>query len=205
MKKASLAVLPIMIGASIALAACSASTPPPPAPTVTETVDSTAKGGARHKEITIRATVEKVDVKNRKVTLKGFDGTVETIQVGDEVRNLPQMKKGDQVVVTYLKSVAFEVVKKSDAELGVTGAAGAGRAELGEKPGAVGAKTIQIVADIVKLDRANSEAVLKTANGEVFSVEVQNAANFDKVKVGDRVAIQLTEGVAIDVQPAGAK
>jgi len=190
---------------ALLVAACSTKTAAPPPPTVATSVSSTEKGGARQQEVTVFATVEKIDMKERLVTLRGPDGTTETIRVPPETRNLAQVKKGDEVVATYYQSVAFEVVKKSEAELGASAQQGAARAELGEKPGAIGARVITIVADIVKLDRANSLAVLKGAEGKTMTVNVRNPENFDKVKVGDRVEIVVTEAVAIDVQPAPKK
>jgi len=47
---------------------------PPAAPTVAVDSTSTAKGGERRQEVTIRAAVQKIDLKSRKVTLKGYDG-----------------------------------------------------------------------------------------------------------------------------------
>ena len=67
------------------------------------------------------------------------------------------------------------------------------------------ARVVTIVADIAKLDRKNQQAVLRGPKGETMTVDVQNPDNFDKVKVGDRVEITLTEAIAIDVQPAPKK
>ncbi len=190
---------------ALTLAACSAKSSAPPEPTVSTASASTDKGGARATEVTVTATVEKIDLKERLVTLKGPDGGTETIRVGDDVRNLAQVKRGDEVVATYYQSVAFEVVKPGEAKLGATAEEGAGRAELGGKPGVAAARVITIVADIAKLDRKNSQAVLRGPKGETTTVNVKNPENFDKVKVGDRVEITLTEAVAIDVQPAPKK
>ena len=184
------------------VAACASKAPTPPAPTVAAAERSTATGGSRQREVTVFATVEKVDVADRTVTLRGPDGTIETLRVPPEARNLAQVKKGDAVVATYCQSVAFEIVKPGEAKLGVTAEEGAARAEPGERPGAIGARIVTIVADIVKLDRQNSTAVLKGPEGKTMTVNVENPENFDKVKVGDRVEITLTEAVAIDVQPA---
>ena len=192
---------------ALVVAACAANKPvaTPPEPTVDEGMRMTEKGGERHQEIVVTATVEKVDQKERLVTLRGPDGTTNTIRVGPEVRNLPQVKRGDTVVATYYQSVAFEVVPRSAAELGVATLGGAGRAEPGEKPGAAGGRAMKIVADIVKLDRKNQEAVLKGKNGQTITVDVERPEVFDKVKVGDRVEIRYTEAVAIDVHAAKKK
>jgi len=194
----------ILPGLTLALvvAGCSSTVAPPAAPTVAVDSTSTAKGGERRQEVTIRAAVQKVDLKSRKVTLKGYDGTTETIQVTDEVRNLDQVKKGDEVVVTFYQSVAFEVLKPGDPKAGVAEVEGIGRAKVGEQPGGAAARVVTIVADIVKLDRQHNTAVLRGPEGNLTTVDVANPANFDKVKVGDRVEITLTEALAIDVQPA---
>jgi Cu/Ag efflux protein CusF len=184
----------------VALSACSGQVARPPAPLVEESAMSTDKGGGRQRAITISATVEKVDLKDRKVTLKGFDGTTETLKLGEEVRNLPQIKKGDTVVVTYYQSAVFEVMKKGDKRPPATVTEGVGRAKEGEQPGALGASVVTVVAEVVKLDREGRTATIKGPEGNLVSLDVRNPENFDKVKVGDKVEITLTEAVAIDVQ-----
>jgi len=193
----------LAVATALSLSACAAErAATPAAPTVSESITPTAKGGSRQKEVTIRATVVSIDQKKRAVTLKGFDGAVETIHVSDEVKNLPQMKKGDEVVVSYHKSVAFEVVDPKDVKLGVGGVAASATAAPGTKPGAMEGATMVIVADILKIDRKNQEVELRTDRGEIFSVDVERPEVFDKIKVGNRVAIQMTEAVAVDVQGA---
>jgi Cu/Ag efflux protein CusF len=185
------------------VAACSMTkSEPPPPPTVAVAELSGEKGGGRAQEVTVTATVEKVDVKERLVTLRGPGGGVEQLRVGDDVRNLAQVKKGDQVVVTYFQSVAFQVLKPGEAKPSISGATDGERAELGEKPGGVAARRVVLVAKILKLDRANQLAVLEGPEGRTITVDVQNPDNFNKVKVGDTVEIELTEALAIDVQPA---
>lgn len=199
--------LAIVLGlsCSLALSACSTAVAPPPAPVVSEEISPTATGGERQQKVVVQATVEKIDLKNRRVTLLGYDGTKETIDVGDEVRNLEQVKKGDQVVVTYYQSVAFDVLKHGAPQPQAEAANVVGAARAGDKPAAIDATMATIVVDVLKLDRKSSTASIRGPDGEVATVVVKNPAVFDKVKVGDRVEILLTSAVAIDVQPAPAK
>lgn len=190
---------------SLTASACSTTVATPAAPTMDTAVTNSAKGGSREQTITIRAVVQSVDLKTRHVTLKGFDGTTETVVLGEEVRNLPQLKKGDEVVVSYHQAVAYEVLKKGDKRPEATAAEGVGRAKEGEKPGAVGATMVTVVADVLKLDREHSTATLRGPKGNVYEVEVQQKDAFNKVKVGDKVEITLTEAVAIDVQASDKK
>jgi len=188
---------------AIAFAACAAkpvATPPPP--TVTSDIKATEQGGSRHEEVTVTATVEKIDQKQRLVTLRGPDGTSQTIRLGPEVKNFAQLKRGDSVVATYYQSLAFKVVKPGDAALGVTGVEGVAAAEPGQKPGAVGGRVMTLVADIVKIDRKHQQVTLKGAKGKTLTVDVERPEVFDKIKVGDRVEITYTEAVGIDVRAA---
>jgi len=173
--------------------------------TTASTDTSTDKGGERAKEVTVTATVVKIDQAHRLVTLRGSDGATRTIRVGEEARNLAQVKEGDTVVATYYQSVAFQVVPEGEAKLGVSENAAGQRAAPGESPGGSAARVVTIVADIVQLDRENQQATLRGADGEVMTVDVADPKNFDKVKVGDRVEIALSEAFAIDVHPAPAQ
>jgi hypothetical protein len=107
-------------------------TPPPPvaAALVAE------KPGAVIEEdvVSVAATVVKVDQKKRVVTLRDSDGKEFEVKVGDEVRNLAQVKKGDQVVTTYYESLALMLKKPGEAKPGLDTEILADRAKLGEKP-----------------------------------------------------------------------
>ena len=186
------------------VSACSAQskTTAPPPPTVQSSITSTEKGGSRQQAITVTATVESVNAAERLVTLRGPNGDTNTVRVSDEVRNLPQVKRGDHVVATYYESIAYEVIAPGDAKPGISGTGATARAPLGEKPAGLGAREITLVADVEKLDAADRTAVLRGPQGQVIEVNVQNPTVFDKVKVGDRVQITYTEAIAIDVHPA---
>jgi hypothetical protein len=183
-------------------AACATSTKNPPPPQVQSSVTSTEQGGMREDQIVATMTVEKVDVAKRLVTLRGPDGAVETLRVGDEVRNLGQVHRGDHVIVTYYQAVAYQVLPPGSAMPSLEGVEGAGRAKPGEKPAGVAARIIKMVAKVAKLDRANRTAVLTGPRGKSVTVDVRNPAVFDKVKVGDTVEIEFREAVAIDVHAA---
>jgi len=70
--------------------------------------------------VTVTATVEAIDQATRMVTLKGPKGNTVTFKAGEEVRNLPQVKVGDQVVAKYYESLADRGKKAGEATPGVT-------------------------------------------------------------------------------------
>ncbi len=188
------------------LAACASSKPATPAPASQPAAQPApaptpvVSGTVGEQAVTVTATVEKVDLKNRRVTLKGPDGKSTTITVSEDVRNLPQVKKGDEVVATYYESVAYDVVKPGEAAPGVAVAEGAERAEPGQKPGGAAARTTTLTATITAIDKAAQTATLQGPKGKSVTVKVKDPSKLDKVAVGDLVRLTYTEALAIKVE-----
>jgi len=61
-------------------------------------------------QVTVTATVEKIDKKTMTATLKGADGEVVDVKVRDP-KHLENVNVGDQVVFTYTEGMAFSVEK----------------------------------------------------------------------------------------------
>jgi hypothetical protein len=195
----------------LAFVSSCASAPPappaetPPAPAIASTNTSTPGGAERATKITLTAKVVDLDRKQRLLTLRDHNGETQTIQVDEKARNLAHVKAGDNVIVTYYESTAFKVVPPGEMQVGVHDTAQAERAAQGAAPGGKAARVTTVVADIAKLDREKQEAVLRGSKGQLMTVHVADPANFDKVKVGDRVQITLSEALAVDVEPAPTK
>src|SRR4051794_25083279 len=79
-----------------------------------------AESGMKEKLVTVKAKVKAVDLKHRLVTLKGPMGNTFVVEVGPAVRNLPQVKVGDNVVLSYYEALAFQIKPAGSAKLGVT-------------------------------------------------------------------------------------
>jgi hypothetical protein len=150
---------------------------------------------------TVTATVESIDLATRAVTLKGPDGQVMGLKVGEEVKNLPQVKVGDKVAVTYYESIAAQIIKP-----GTGPASGAQQAvataKPGEKPAGAMVQQVTVVATIEAIDKATQYVTLKGPEGKTVEVKVNNPKNLEGVKVGDEVAITYTEALAISVEQA---
>jgi Cu/Ag efflux protein CusF len=148
--------------------------------------------------VTITATVEALDLASRMVTLKGPKGNTITFKADDRVKNLAQVKVGDQVVAKYYESVAIQVMKPGQAQAGTAGAAAT--AKPGEKPGMVATGETTITASIEAIDREMPAVNLKGSDGNVETYKVQDPKNLENVKVGDQVVITYTVAVAISVE-----
>jgi len=153
----------------------------------------------KEKIVTGTATVEAIDVEKRIVTLRRADGSVFDLTVGEEVRNLPQVKAGDEVVVKYYESIAVQVTKPGAAE-GSQVKEALARAKPGEKPAGVVAKQVTVTATVEKIDKKKMIATLKGPEGKVVDVKVRNPKNLENVNVGDQVVITYTEAVAVSVE-----
>ena len=152
--------------------------------------------------VTVTATVEKIDLSKRLVTLRGPDGKLFTVHADERVKNLAQVHKGDQVTTSYYESVAFEVKRPGEAQLGTEQAATAATAKPGEKPAGVAATAVTVTTKITDIDKKNGTVTLEGAEGNSVTVKVQNPANLDRVKVGDLVQITYSEALAISVEAA---
>jgi Cu/Ag efflux protein CusF len=159
-------------------------------------------GTIAEQAVSMTATVEKIDLAKRLVTLRGPDGKVATITVSDSVKNLPQVKVGDQVNVAYYESLAYEVHKPGEAETGVNVLETAVAAKPGERPAAMGGQAVTITSTIEAIDQDTPSVTLKGPEGNLVTVKVRDRAKLARVKVGDLVDITYTRAIAVSVEPA---
>jgi hypothetical protein len=150
----------------------------------------------------ITATVEKIDYEKRLVTLKGPEGNIRTIKVGEEARNFSQVKVGDKVAIEFYESLLVEVLKAGEAKPGAQAGSVVGRAKPGEKPAGVAINTITVTATIDKIDKKAQTVTLKGPEGNKETIKAKDPNNLKKVKVGDNVVISYTEALAISVEKA---
>jgi hypothetical protein len=180
----------LLMALVLPLAACMG-TPPKPV----EVADS----------VKISATVEAIDLPNRLVTLRVPEGDAVTVEVSPEVRNLEQVKVGDQLSVTYYAAIAAELKKPGEGVEGVQEEVGAGRADPGERPaGAVG-RQVKTTVVIESVDKKTNTVSFRGPYGMLRTITVQDPdaqAFVKKLKMGDQVEMTYTEAIAIAVEPA---
>jgi hypothetical protein len=153
---------------------------------------------------TMTALVEAVDQKNRTITLKTSDDRVVPLKVGGEVRNLPQVQKGDKVELDYFEAVEFEVRKPTAEELALAGVGVdlAARAPTGQRPAALLAGERVDILTIESIDKKKELITLKSAEGYV-TVKAKYPQNLKVVKVGDTVVVKTSELFAARIKEVG--
>ena len=150
--------------------------------------------------VSTMATVEALDQKTRTITLRGPHGDTSSFKVDDRVKNLDQVKVGDQVVVDYYESLAIQVVKPESAVSGKEMVVDT--AEPGEKPGGVAAQKTTMVATIEAIDYSAPSITLRGSDGNVTTVRVRHPERLKLVKVGDTLKITYSQALAVSVHPA---
>jgi hypothetical protein len=155
--------------------------------------------------ISLRATVKSVDLKARVVTLVGPLGNTLALKVSDEVRNLPQVRPGNKVIVRYHAAVAY-VLAPRGTQLPDDSVTAAGvRAAPGQLPaGAVGTRLV-VTGTVVGVDPvAHTVQLVNPTGGMVRTVNVvtpEGQKNMGLIKVGDTITAIITEAVAVAVEP----
>lgn len=147
-----------------------------------------------------RATVTAIDLQQREVTLKDETGREIVVEASDQVRNLDQVKVGDEVVVSYTEALAWQVRPAGKAAPGVSTQSGVTRAKPGEKPGGSVGRSVTLTATITGIDMAHDTVTLTGPGGKSQTIKVRDPANLRKVQVGDLVDITYSEAVAIAVR-----
>jgi len=151
------------------------------------------------------AEVIAIDLPTRMVTLKGPKGNELTVHADDRVRNLPQVRVGDRVDVSYQESLVWNVKKASDGNPGASVQSGAVGAKPGDKPAGAAANRVNMTATIEAIDQANGTVTLKGPQGNSRTIKARDPKNLQRVQVGDLVDITYTEAVAVRVRPSTQK
>jgi hypothetical protein len=151
-----------------------------------------------------RATVTQLDAATRLMTVRGPAGNEFTFEVDPAVRNLPQVKVGDDVVVRYYETIGAAMRKPGDStEASIALADGV--ADPGDRPGAAIGTRTTLPVTIVSVDSKTNEVRFYGPDKRVRTVELETPeaqAFAKKLKAGDEVVVTFTEALAVSVEPA---
>src|SRR5262245_31717165 len=191
--------LSVAIIGALAIAGCGWTSYLPPFPGMARVEDGKGTSSASHL-VTASAVVESIDQKSRMFTLKERDGQRLRFKVSNDVKNLQQVKKGDQVNVSYYEAVMLQLRKPGDATPGVTVAEEAERAKPGELPAGAVAEVVTVTAKVIGIDRRAHTATLELPNTEKLTVKVNDPARLKHVQSGDLVEATYREAIAVAVE-----
>ena len=178
---------------SLAALGCAKQKAAAPSPGVSVSESSGPDSASR--AVTATATVEDVDQKNRVVTLRTADGEVKRI----EVRNLPQVRKGDVVTATYYESIAIALRDATGEKPSVAVTNDMERAPLGAKPSGAVMQTTTLKAKVTAVDKKKQTVTLEGPKGGTVTIKVEDPKRLDNVVVGHLVEAVYRESVVISV------
>jgi hypothetical protein len=156
-------------------------------------------------KLTVVGEITAIDPAKRTVDIKGPRGRTATFLVGPEAKNLDRVKVGDRVQLDYIVGIALALIEGGDGIREKVESEAASVAEKGAQPGGAAVKRTTIVANVEKVDRKRKLATLKGPEGRIVDVQVRDPAVLKDIKAGDQVVANVTESVAVSVQPAPAK
>lgn len=177
--------------AALALSACAPSGP--------ETSRSSAE------LVTASATVVSVDGATRNVVLQE-DSTGEQYSVvaGPEVRNFDQIAAGDVVTVDFFEATTLAMADPADPGTAITGVMG-GRTPEGDLPGGMAVASTSMVVEVVSYDSTSGLAIIRTPDGrQIRTIVPPEMRSFaDQRRRGDRVAVTMTDAIAVTMTEPG--
>lgn len=173
-----------------------------PAPAAAPTMQAIADAMSVREKVTATAVVQAVDQKHRLLTLKGEDGKVFTIKVGDEVRNLAQVRAGDTVKATYHQALAVQLdtVQGTGVNKRVV-TVSAGRAPAGAMPAGVVEENVEMLGTILAVNKEKRTVLIQGAEHHV-TLKIPADMDLKDLKVGDQVRATYTQELAVVVEPA---
>jgi hypothetical protein len=149
----------------------------------------------------VRARVAAVDPESRVVTLVDAAGNPATFRADEAVKNLPQVRVGDEVVGQRMEKLAIEVRPATAEEqadpTSVTELAAV--AEPGQKPAGLFVRQAKALYTIDSIDESAGGGTLRDASGRSHFVKARDPAVLQKLKAGDTVVVTLTEALRIQV------
>lgn len=150
---------------------------------------------------TITARVEAVDLASRVVAVKGPLGRTVALKVDDRVKNLAQVKPGDEIVLRYVEAVSVALVRGGGGRSQTVTTAPTVTAAPGARPGGAVARQTKIVARVERLG-PGGVVLLEGPNARYVEVKVRDPKVVAELKVGDDVEVTYAEALVVDVVAA---
>jgi hypothetical protein len=145
--------------------------------------------------ITAAATVDSIDKKEGKATLKDAQGHTFEIKAGPQV-NLDRLNVGDKVMATYYAEVAVAIGKAGQ---------GSPRAsETAVTRGGVTARQATVTAHIVSVDPKKNTIDVRGPGDKTHTLNVEDPslqAQLKRIKPGDELEVTYMQAVALSVEP----
>jgi hypothetical protein len=150
---------------------------------------------------TYTAKVVAVSYSKRTITVVGPMGKEVTFNVGPQIHNLNQVRRGDKLVIKYLEAVSVSLDTNIVGRSKTVTTSVPVSAPAGDKPGVAQARQTVIVAAVDSVDTATNHILVHGPEGRYVEVKVKDPAIMKTVKAGDKIVLTYTEAVMVDWKP----
>lgn len=152
--------------------------------------------------VKIEAEVKEIDLEGRFVTLEGPMGNLVTLKVGEEVKRLNEIKKGDIVQAdywTYLFS-EFRNPTPEEEKNPIVVYADANIASEERPPGAAAGIVVRAVVTVEVINKEGKLVTIKGPKGKYLTLPVEDTSLLEDLEVGEVVILTYAEAVALSIQ-----
>ena len=148
----------------------------------------------------IDARLDAVDVKKRQVTVTSTRGKTLTLKVGLDVKDLDQVKPGDQLVVRYFEPLGL-FVRKAGERPAAAEATAVQVMPRGKRPVPVAVDTAEFRGTVEAIDYAKRRVTLKGPEGKTRTIKVDpSVKRLNEVKKGDQLVARHTEAIVFSLR-----
>jgi hypothetical protein len=157
--------------------------------------------------VTMQASVESIDVKQRRATLKGPEGNLVTLSVAEDIERIKEFKPGDTVQAEYLTFLRadFRAPTAEEKAAPLVVLVEAGKAPMDMAPaGEVGA-VVRAVVEVVGLNMKGKEVAIRGPLGRFLIMPVEDEAVLNNLKTGERVIMTYAEAFALSLKKVDSK
>jgi hypothetical protein len=152
--------------------------------------------------VTIEATVEEIDLKERLLTLRGASGDLVTLKVDDSVKRLNEIKPGDTISADYWTYILSEFRQPTPEEekdpLVVHTIAEIAPPEM--PPGAGAGVAVRAVVTVTRINLDNMRVTIKGPRGNYATLLAEDESLLKDLKVGEIVVLTYVEAVALSIK-----
>jgi Cu/Ag efflux protein CusF len=161
-------------------------------------VQAQPKAAMAGAEVEALVTVVSVDKQKRTVVFRGPRGNEVELQVPPEAQNLDQVKKGSVFRIKYAEAVAVAITRGGAPSKGDEQSIQV--AKKGANPGGTATRTRHVSGVVEAIDLKTRYVSLRGTERSL-SLQMGDDVKLEELKVGDRISIAYTQGLALEMVP----
>jgi Cu/Ag efflux protein CusF len=146
------------------------------------------------KEVTVRATVDRIQKSERVVTFRAEGNIFQNVYFDPSVTGFEDLKVGDQVTVRYQQSIVVKVNRNAKLSTERDTTAEAKKAD----PTVMQQSTAVVKVESVDMD--DQQITYRTADDRKMTQRVEDTKLLEGLRSGDRIEVTLTRAKAVSIQ-----